>query len=139
MKSTLRSSAWFLMAMLTNGPVAGCLDFTPITRVPTEGGEADASGPEGSPIESACLGCANRGGDAGGCAGEFTTCDLFPECKATVQCVLGTCFDPNANIGQCLTVCEQDGGISASQGPPNAAFAAFLQCMSTHCQSVCLP
>ena len=126
--------------MLTSRLVAGCLDFTPITHVPTDGGSvADASELDDAVAENACLGCADRAGDAGGCASEFAQCNAFRECKATVQCVVGACFNPNANIGQCLAACEQDGGISSSQGPPNAAFAAFLQCMSMHCQSVCLP
>jgi hypothetical protein len=139
MKSSLRIPASILAAILTSHLVSGCLDFTPITRIPTDGSADDATGTDDSAVQSACLVCASSGADAGGCAIEFAQCNSFPECKATVKCVVGQCFDPNANIGQCLTACEEDGGISSSQGPPNDAFAAFLECMSMHCQSVCLP
>lgn len=126
-------------SILAGHSASGCLDFTPITRIPTDAGGIEDSGADGSTVESLCFGCANKDEDAGGCAGEYAQCNSFPDCKATIQCVVSQCFSPNANIGECLAACEQDGGITASQGPPNAAFAAFLQCMSMHCQSVCLP
>jgi hypothetical protein len=139
MKSHLRISAWILVTALATPPVAGCLDFTPITSIPREGGGRDSSGSSDSAVENACLDCATKVGDAGGCGAEFAQCDSIPACATTVQCVVDQCFNPNSNIALCLAACEQDGGIRSSVGgPANDAFAAFLGCMSIHCQTVCL-
>lgn len=139
MKSTIDIPVWICAAVLSGVLVVGCLDFTPITRLSADdGGRGAESGADGSAPESACLSCASKDADAGGCASEFAQCNAFPECQATIQCVVSQCFAPNVNIVQCLGACKQDGGIAASQGPPNDAFAAFLQCMTIHCQSVCL-
>lgn len=134
MKSPIPISAWIVPVVLAGG----CLNFTAITSIPLEeGGRPAEAGADGAPAQTACLSCASKDSDAGGCASESARCNVFPECQATVQCVVNQCFPPSADILLCLGACKQDGGI-ASQGPPNDAFAAFLQCMTVHCQTVCL-
>ncbi len=138
MKSAIRVSTRLLTVVLSHG-VVGCLNFSPITSIPLEeGGRTAEAGADGAPVQTACLSCASKDSDAGGCAAESARCDTFPECRATTQCVVNRCFPPSADILLCLGACKEDGGIAASQGPANEAFAAFLQCMTQHCQAVCL-
>jgi hypothetical protein len=148
MKSPLLVPAWISfacigLALLACGGVGGCLDFTPITKVPRDnmdGGDAgfEIDGAPDAQAQTPCLSCAMETDDAGGCASELAHCNTLPECKATVRCVVGQCFEPGVDITQCLGACEADGGVASSTGAPNTAFAAFLQCMSVHCVSVCL-
>jgi hypothetical protein len=138
--STLVFAACLSLPLLAFRALGGCLDFTPI---PAPVADLDAgaveSGPDGAPVQTACLTCAGADDDAGGCAAELAQCNGIDPCRTTVACVVGQCFNPTANILDCLGACEADGGITASSGAESAAFAAFLQCMSVHCQSVCLP
>jgi hypothetical protein len=137
MRSSLQFCAWIPAAIL--GSVVGaCLDFTPITTLATaDAADSATTLDDAGTVQTACLSCAVRDDDAGGCSGEFDRCNAFAVCESTVACVVGQCFNPGVNITECLGWCEADGGIMSSQGPPNAAFAAFLECMSTRCVSVC--
>lgn len=138
MKSNLRLCAWIPAAMIAMRVVAGCLDFTPITTLGTAEAPDGAAGPDGAgTMQTACLSCAVQADDAGGCAGEFDQCNALAVCQATVACVVGQCFNAGVNVTQCLGACEADGGVTSSQGAPNAAFAAFLSCMSTRCVEAC--
>ncbi|MDP9149768.1 MAG: hypothetical protein M3O36_07515 [Myxococcota bacterium] len=134
MTSPSRSASSIAAVLLTGWAILGCLDFTPITSLRRDGGAGDGQ----SGASSACLECASRVDTAGGCATEYDQCSALDLCRATTQCVVTSCFNPNANIEKCLIACEQSGGIAASTGAPSTAFAAFLQCMATRCQAVCL-
>ncbi|MDP9034988.1 MAG: hypothetical protein M3O50_09280 [Myxococcota bacterium] len=136
-----RSISSIAALLLTAYAIVGCLDFTPITSIRHDGGAGGPSLDGQSGASSACLECASRVDTAGGCATEYDQCSAFDLCRATTQCVVTSCFNPNVNIEKCLIGCEQSGGIAASAGAPtapSAAFAAFLQCMATKCQVVCL-
>jgi hypothetical protein len=138
MRSNLRLYVWIPAGVTAMRVVASCLDFTPITTLGTAGASDGAAGPDGaSTMQTACLSCADQADDAGGCAGEFNQCNALALCEATVGCVVGQCFKAGVNVTQCLAACEADGGITSSQGAPNAAFAAFLSCMSTRCLGAC--
>lgn len=125
------------LALLACRALGGCLDFTPIA--PVVDAAPPGVGPDGATAQTACVSCAGTDDDAGGCSAEFAQCNAVERCRTTVECVVGQCFNPNANITLCLGACEADGGITASSGSAGVTFAAFLQCMSQRCQSVCLP
>jgi hypothetical protein len=117
-----------------------CLDFTPITTFGASGADASIDGEAGVVSQmDKCLSCAAGGSDGGGCMQEYTACVGFPTCKAAMLCVTGMCLTSIATISACLTACEDDAGVSDPSSAGNPPFSALLSCMSTHCETSCIP
>jgi hypothetical protein len=134
-----------LLAVVSTQGAAACLDFTPITSFGATPDAAAASPLDASSDTGArsqankCLTCAAGTGDGGGCPQEFAACEAFEACKTAATCATGECLTSFANITQCLAGCEADAGVSDPSSPANPPFSALLSCMSTHCQTACLP
>jgi hypothetical protein len=117
--------------------LGGCLDLTPITLAPADGGAQDVSAVvtlEADVDAGHCEPCVQ----SAQCSTEFESCTSTPKCAVMFQCGLARgCYAPGANLVSCLTICGQQAGLSGQNDPAVDPFLDLYECATTKCAASC--
>jgi hypothetical protein len=126
-----------LLAASVAAALGGCLDLTPITLAPADGGAQDVSTVvtlEADVDAGQCEPCVQ----SAKCSTEFERCISTPKCSVMFQCGLSQgCYAPGANLVSCLTICGQQAGLTGQNDPAVDPFLDLYACATTKCAASC--